>query len=70
MTYFVVVLFVVADLVANKFHEKDAMSYHTFGSVVSVIHLREDQKTHLIEIGPTLLTKILVRQRRLKCRGR
>ena len=44
MTYFVVVLFVVAGLIANKFHEKDAMSYHTFGSVVSVIHLREDQK--------------------------
>ena len=44
MTYFVVVLFVVAGLIANKFHEKDAMSYHMFGSVVSVIHLREDQK--------------------------
>ena len=44
MTYFVVVFFVVAGLIANKFHEKDAMSYHTFGSVVSVIHLREDQK--------------------------
>jgi len=44
MTYIVVVLFVVAGLIANKFHEKDAMSYHTFGSVVSVIHLRGCEK--------------------------
>ena len=43
MTYFVV----VTGLIANKFHEKDAMGYHTFGSVVSVIHLREYQKKHI-----------------------
>jgi hypothetical protein len=37
MTYFVVVLFVVADLVANKFHEKDA-------KYLGVINLTKNKK--------------------------
>jgi len=44
MTYFVVVLFVVAGLVANKFHEKDAIVFQINNFRLKLVKSYSDRK--------------------------